>query len=185
MERYEAKPRLSFKEALQSALKTQSSSSRRRVRRSEYWWCMLAIAIYYALLALTIWLLEDCLGMNITGWVARIVFTIFSCIPVGLWVMENYGRLHDTNHRDSWLMGVIVPILLALFGHVLSKININSLPASMDGIWIVIATFALLGMAFCFGIVCIYFCLQDSDKGENNYGYSPKYTKITEEKDHE
>jgi len=166
---YKAKPRLTFSEALKCAYKKGFDDNRHRVRRSEYWWNMLALLIYLLVFAAIYFLVEDVLKWRVLGRVWNVIFGIFSIIPCGIWVMESYGRLHDTNHRDTWLHGFFLPCVVMLIYNVMSVGSGYS--ATQNTI-----VYSLLGaVAAIFGVICLVFCLKDSDKGENDYGASPKY----------
>jgi len=181
---YVARRRLTFCEALKAAFTGWGGPKNpRRVRRSEYWQCMLAIVIYYAIFFALRYLLEDVMGWNVSGWLGVIIFTLFSVIPVGLWVMENYGRLHDTNHRDTWLQGFIAPLLLGTIALPFMSKPIGTIQSPSDGI-LIGASGVLFLIAAVFAVICFVFCLKDSDKGENDYGPSPKYTTIEPENDY-
>lgn len=175
---YKTIPPLTFRQALRKALTDCTRYGHRRVRRSEYWWCMLAIALYYGILFGLSALFEDIVGLDLTSGPATIVLTILCAIPVGLWVMENYGRLHDTNHRDTWLMGILIPVFILIFGCALSQISMGHYPILLcDAVVIV----PLLAIAAAFTAICLIFCLRDSDRGENDYGPSPKYQSLDNE----
>lgn len=164
--KYTAKPRLSFREALKSAFSDLGGFERKRVRRSEYWWCMLAGALYVGAFALIRYILEDLFHLNLSYLLIDLIFVAVSIVPIGLWVMENYGRLHDTGRRDSWLAGIFLPLAAAVVVYMAAWPS----PLARWAVW------GLLAVAAVFSVVCIVFCLQDSDKGENDYGPSPKYT---------
>ena len=172
---YQATSPLSLAQALRRALTKSSRGGRRRVRRSEYWWCMLAIAIYYALLGALYIFLEDVAGVNTTSWWCTALRLILGAMPVGLWVMENYGRLHDTGHRDTWLMGVLIPLALLAFGSLLPHLSMGRFPNLLH---LPLIAIPLIVVAAVFATVCLVFCLRDSDKVVNAYGPSPKYRSV-------
>ncbi|MBQ7421374.1 MAG: DUF805 domain-containing protein [Prevotella sp.] len=171
---YKARPKLTFREALQKAFTEPISyNRRRRVRRSEYWWCMLACAIYTAFFAGLRFLIEDVFGINTSGWFGVVVFTLLSIPPIGMFLMETYGRLHDTNRRDTWLMGILIPILFIILSFMLVYTHHPMLGAI--GATVIILRIFPTAIALVFSAICLVFCLKDSDKDENDYGPSPKY----------
>lgn len=173
--KYTKLPTLSFGQALRQAL-VNWGNNHRRVRRSEYWWCTLACAVYLVLFFLGRILLEDHFQVNLSqAWLSWLQ-GILIIPPVGLWAIESCGRLHDVNRRDTWFGGMIYPLLLILIvASVWAAATHHRITDITENIYIWTAVVLLANISLVFFVCCLTFFLKDSDKEKNDYGPSPKY----------
>ena len=164
-------PQVGFSEAAQSFFK-KCFQFKGRIRRSEYWWGALTVAIASAVLSL----------IPFVGWVALIFLAIGG-------ISMLFRRLHDTG-RSGWWWGCQTIIGLVAGALFFSAIDFHAymmaaqsqdatemmrvLSAGMTG---GAGIFALLLYLVngALGIVIFVFTLLDSKPEANKYGESPKY----------
>jgi len=165
-------------QALRTALGDLNANNRSRCRRSEYGWCMLACVIYYAVLLALRYLLEDVAHIDLSTLVPSIISMMLSMLPIGLFVIEHYCRLHDTGHSDRWLSATFLPLV----GLLLIGLSTHESPfAATAPAFVRMASYALAALSACSGLYVLYLCTTDSDKDDNLYGPSPKYERIDDE----
>lgn len=141
-----------------------------RSRRSEFWWTELAATILSFILAFIPFIGNAC--STVIG---------FLLIPLV------FRRLHDTGRSGWWygvhlIMSVVYSIYLAVqvgitaFTGNVSPYELNQvlLPVFTSPVTIILT---LAGLVY--SIVLLVFFVQDSQRGENKYGDSPKYPTIT------
>jgi uncharacterized membrane protein YhaH (DUF805 family) len=166
------KPRLTFSEALNVASKRVTEFTGRS-RRSEFWWCYLAVIIANMVAGF----------IPFVGSVVSLLLSL-AIIPI------IFRRLHDTG-RSGWWWGASVFIgialcIIAVVAAVPFFKDIVGSPELLDEDEFVIEFFKeiftspafLIGLAvsFIYEIVMLVFLCQDSQVGPNKYGDSPKYT---------
>lgn len=166
MYRVRTLPQLSFEQAIKLAF-SRLTQFNGRSRRSEFWWCYLAVVLL-------------CMFV---GWIP-IVGSIISCLLELAMIPLTFRRLHDTG-RSGWWWGIgaigstlfaIIAIIIA-FGMMSNSsfTSSRSILDSTNGI-LILAFFAVCCLVFlAYGIAMIVFLCQDSQKGANQYGASPKY----------
>lgn len=160
------KPELTFTEALNEA-KGRLVQFTGRSRRSEYWWCALAVFVVNLVL----------------GWIPLIggvisILTGLTMIPL------SFRRLHDSGHSGWWygvsmILGIVIffllmSLLVAAGLSTDSNISFESLQTILlSSSAIILIVLYLIGLIL--GIVILVFLLQDSKPYPNKYGASPKY----------
>ena len=160
MAQYKVLTTLSFPDAMSSVI-NNVFTFKGRARRSEFWWAQLVV-----LLA----------GMALTPFAGFVLDVL--CIPLA------FRRLHDTGKSGWWWLGApllylctmilfIRDILWLIFGQ--TAVGWSTLAPVLSHILIA------FGIHLAYRIIMIVFMLQDSDKGTNKYGASPKYVEVTEE----
>ena len=169
-----------------------------RARRSEYWWFVL-----FNFIIMVAWMFLCVFGFVTIAasdsfdpgaffsnfW----VFCIVLLLPYLLMFFPMYAamtrRLHDTGRSGWWIVAyfVLSLIYMGLYFYTMwpmfSAMNLDTeLPqdpaanALLNSPGLMMAI-GLLGLAvFVFGIVLIVFMVMDSQRGENKYGPSPKYS---------
>ena len=164
-------PQVGFSEAAQNFFK-KCFQFKGRIRRSEYWWGALTVAIASAVLSL----------IPFVGWVALIFLAIGG-------ISMLFRRLHDTG-RSGWWWGCQTLIGLAAGVLFLSVIDIHAymtaaqsqdmtkmirvLSAGMAGSTGIFALLLYL-VNGALGIAIFVFTLLDSKPEDNKYGESTKY----------
>ena len=191
-----ANPRLSFKEAVGECISKYATFSG-RARRSEFWWfylfALMVITLPLVAMLIVALVLEgkvpvdpdnlSTLTESIDGVlvVLSALIYLFMAIPV---LAVQVRRLHDTGRSGWWLLWSILASLpyeitshVVLDGaaneksydimNVIQGFQVSALGGSM---------MLLLGLLkWGVAIAILIFVLQDSYKGENQYGPSPKY----------
>lgn len=164
MKEIEAKPMLSFTEALKESTSNVFRFTG-RARRSEYWWTMLVVC-------LAEFILNFCGILSILN-----IFLSLAVIPL------TFRRLHDTGRSGWWwgvgaiMKGVFIVVLLVK----VMKVALGSYNDEMDDFDEAIV-FAMIGEYLIYAlIICLYhlvlliFLCLDGSREENRYGASPKY----------
>lgn len=191
-----ANPRLSFKEAVGECISKYAIFSG-RARRSEYWWfylfALMVVTLPSVAMLIVALVLEgkvpvdpdnlSTLTEGIDGVLVVLsgLIYLFLTIPV---LAVQVRRLHDTGRSGWWLLWSILASLpyeitshFVLDGaaneksydimNVIQGFQVSALGGSM---------MLLLGLLkWGVAIAILIFVLQDSYKGENQYGPSPKY----------
>ena len=150
------RPQLGFMEAVKICLTKKYCCFKGRARRSEFWWFVLAQQIVSTVVGtiasfayLATHSIKDYLNDPL-GLLTSPGFIVSEVVMLAL-LLPYLGvcvrRLHDTNHSGWWML-VLLSIVIPIVG-------------------------ALAMVAFT--IVFIVWACQDSDRGENAYGRSPKY----------
>jgi uncharacterized membrane protein YhaH (DUF805 family) len=161
-------PQLGFGEAISEAMKKIATFTGRS-RRSEYWWCMLLVAIANIVANFIPYL----------GTIISIVLGL-ACIPL------TFRRLHDTGHSGWWYgIGIILEVILIATAvtSVISKgVDLGSIQTDQtQAVEFLKAIFCnplvlITGLlSIIIGIIVFVFTLLDSKPGMNKYGDSPKY----------
>ena len=168
-------PELGFGEALKQAMDKLTQFSGRS-RRSEFWWCMLAVIIANVVLSF----------IPFIGSIGSLLLSL-AVIPL------TFRRLHDTGRSGWWCgigvigtiigYGVIAYNLVDVIGSdmlmEIAKGEVSDPTEIADTITNSSAGFLpmtisyLIGMAY--NIMMIVFMCLDSQVGTNKYGPSPKY----------
>ncbi len=189
-------PRLSFKEAIGNAI-ANYATLKGRSRRSEFWWFSLFETLVMAVplvgLGIVTYAFEGTFhhidgfensteeALHGIGVMILLLISLFLFIPS---LSVTVRRLHDTGRSGKWLLGCI---LVGGAYKSLSKLMLGSAVVnSMDRLELIKQAFTDLtignGVVLFLGvidvalsIIMLVFLLQDSDKGENRYGPSPKY----------
>lgn len=167
-------PQLGFTEAL-SAAWNKIAQFNGRSRRSEYWWTYLAYFVTSIIFSF----------VPIIGNIVTILFGLV-IIPI------TFRRLHDTGRSGWWygvsiigslLFSVYLIIQIIIIGTISISTDMSELSSMSDNEIIEnILTSATISYIFfgllvgiVYNIIVLVFLCQDSQKGENKYGPSPKY----------
>lgn len=158
-------PTLSFSEALSTAFKKPTQFTGRS-RRSEYWWCYLAVVLIS-------------LVSSFIPFIGSAISSLLSLAMIPL----TFRRLHDTGHSGWWygvsmIMSVVfgVYFFAALITAGLTDLEDQEMLAK--GFMDIFLSPVCLGLMFAglvYSIVLLVFLVKDSDPNENKYGESPKY----------
>ena len=185
----EARPRLTFKEAVKICWSKYADFTG-RARRSEYWWfCLFTLLVM--LLPLIV-LVVSAVGAGVSvddyssfsgGWFIALVFSFIILMIIALVFLVpslavTTRRLHDTGRSGWWIVVSYAFSVISSFlqGFVMDPVlsaDAGSLSAASKvsiAVWGVIYLINL-GLS----ITVLVFTLLDSHKGENKYGPSPKY----------
>lgn len=154
------KPQLDFGDAVKQAANNIFKFSG-RARRSEYWWTMLFVYII------------DVLITPVFGTLLHL-----AVIPLTV------RRLHDTGRSGWWLLGLVahyVMLFMLLVDYILAIITlVNDENGIVDFLIFHLSKYAILiFLLLLYRIILFVFLCQDSDKGPNKYGESPKYVEET------
>lgn len=170
-------PQLGFTEAL-SAAWNKIAQFNGRSRRSEYWWTYLAYFVTSIIFSF----------VPIIGNIVTILFGL-AIIPI------TFRRLHDTGRSGWWygvsiigslLFSVYLIIQIIIIGTISISTDMSELSSMSDNEIIEnILTSATISYIFfgllvgiVYNIIVLVFLCQDSHKGENKYGPSPKYVDV-------
>ena len=181
----EVAPRLTFIEAIGECIR-KYATFKGRSRRSEYWW--------YGLFVLILTLTPIGLAYAAVGIFGKTenVFAMVMLMPLALTGIElctiipflavQTRRLHDVGRSGWWIVWDIIASLaytvaeIVVLGDAAQILSIHNLQqafnVSTTG-WIVMLLFYLVQIGLSLAI--LVFSLQDSHRGENKYGPSPKY----------
>lgn len=167
-------PELGFGEALKQALNNIVRFDG-RARRSEFWWCVLAVIIANIVLGF----------IPVVGGLCSILLSL-AMIPL------TFRRLHDTGRSGWWCGAGIIGTIIGtgvIFYSMISGIGLDSFmdlvsgealnPNELGDSMIDSVNLPLMGFAYLIGIIynimmIVYMCL-DSEPTANKYGPSPKY----------
>lgn len=150
------RPMLGFMEAVKTCLIDKYCCFKGRARRSEFWWFILALQIAGFIVS---WIsfgiyfkdhtMMDYLNdpMTLLKSPAMIVLGVYSLALLLPQLGAIVRRLHDTGRTGKWLF-IYLASIIPIVGTVIVLI---------------------------FFIILIVWCAQDSERGENKYGPSPKY----------
>ena len=176
---------MTFKEAIRECL-SKYATFIGRSRRSEYWW--------FGLFVLILMLIPTGLAFAAVGILGKtenvfcmVILLAIASFGVVLWTIipslaALTRRLHDVGRSGWW----IVWDILALAAYSVTEIVVLGDAAQVSSIhnlqqafnvsttgWIVMLLFYLVQIGLSLAI--LVFSLQDSHRGENKYGPSPKY----------
>lgn len=166
MDNFKVVPQLSFSEALKEA-KGKLTQFTGRSRRSEFWWCFLVV------------LLLD-LFLSCIPYLGNLIsFLLFLAV-----MPLTFRRLHDAGHSGWWcgigVIGTIVGyavIILSLGLDFIKEFASNPEAGmelgSVDIAYVPMSISMLVG--FVYNVIMVIFMCEDSQKGTNKYGDSPKY----------
>ncbi len=165
------KPQLSFSEALREA-RGKLLQFNGRSRRSEFWWCALALLIANFIL-------------NLIPFIGGLVALVLSLLMIPL----AFRRLHDSGHSGWWLgtSMIIGFIYTCLLGSAIFSVVTGDASDTTELLQSVISSFGnplvlIIGFVnFILGIIILVFLLQDSKFGPNKYGESPKYVTVDDQ----
>lgn len=191
-------PMMGFWQAVKTCFK-KFFDFKGRARRSEFWWFelfVLIVTLVWSILGSFISVAvifgsggED---FNVTNYVITLSVIIF--LPILFLMIPQYAvttrRLHDTGRSGWWIvLSLIIGIAYAAayFKALMpmwERIDEGAIPASQFNV--IADTFQnspALGTILCLlmlaslavGITILVFEIQDSHRGENKYGPSPKY----------
>lgn len=164
MKEIEAKPMLSFTEALKESTSNVFRFTG-RARRSEYWWTMLVVCLAELIL-------------NFCGILSVLnIFLSLAVIPL------TFRRLHDTGRSGWWwgigaiMKGVFIVVLLVKVMKVALG-SYNDEPDDFDDaiVFAMIGEYLIYALIIClYHLVLLIFLCLDGSREENRYGASPKY----------
>lgn len=164
MKEIEAKPMLSFTEALKESTSNVFRFTG-RARRSEYWWTMLVVCLAELIL-------------NFCGILSVLnIFLSLAVIPL------TFRRLHDTGRSGWWwgvgaiMKGVFIVVLLVKVMKVALG-SYNDEPDDFDEaiVFAMIGEYLIYALIIClYHLVLLIFLCLDGSREENRYGASPKY----------
>ena len=166
MENRQARPQLSFTEAVKSTWQN-ITNFRGRARRSELWWSFL---VYAAVSAIGSSLLSDNIMVSLT----------FS-IALYVWIAAvTVRRLQDNGHSAVWVIASILAnlansIIMSSSGDLDLISAINVTPSEIIDVVSKPVYLVLGAISTISNLMILIFCLQDSDPQPNKYGESPKY----------
>ncbi len=148
---YGYRPQMEFGESIKVCF-NKFADFTGRARRSEYWW---------------FYLFAQLVGSVTCGIGSLVCFIPMMAVTV--------RRLHDTGRSGWWyflpliimLVGMCIFIPLVIAG----DINKNDLMTGTGAVIYLVSLLAVLAIS----IMLLVFCCQDSHRGENKYGPSPKY----------
>ena len=187
--------RLTFKEAIGECISKYATFTG-RARRSEYWWfglfTLLIIAIPLVLMVIAALASGETLPVDpdnvsvTTSAIDGILMIVLGLSALFLIIPSlsvQVRRLHDVGRSGWWLFwGIIasfafeIGMLTLLGGDYTDSGSFEQLSQAFD-IWavagVVLTLLYLAGIVM--SIIILVFSLQDSHKGENKYGPSPKY----------
>ena len=164
MKEIEAKPMLSFTEALKESTSNVFRFTG-RARRSEYWWTMLVVC-------LAEFILSFCGILSVLN-----IFLSLAVIPL------TFRRLHDTGRSGWWwgvgaiMKGVFIVVLLVKVMKVALG-SYNDEPDDFDeaSVFAMIGEYLIYALIIClYHLVLLIFLCLDGSREENRYGASPKY----------
>ena len=166
MENRQARPLLSFTEAVKSTWQN-ITNFRGRARRSELWWSFL---VYVAVRTI---------GSSLLGSV--FILSLAFSIAMYAWIAAvTVRRLHDNNHSAIWviasiLANVVSSVVMTVSGDIDLITAINTTPADIIEVMSK-PVYLILGIiSTVSNLMILIFCLQDSNPLPNKYGESPKY----------
>lgn len=159
-----------FKKSWQNALILEG-----RTQRKDFWWALLLNTILMAILTL----LFDFLS-NITGSFG-IVFDIIDYIVAIIFYIVIFTlsvrRFHDIGRGMTIPVIMLVTSILSLSNEIIKEYHLDSQLDINNHILIgIISLIALIYFIFLIAIslICLAYCIQDSEKGTNQYGPNPK-----------
>ena len=166
MDKINARPQLSFTEAVKSTWQN-ITNFRGRARRSELWWSFL---VYAAVSAIGSLLLSD-----------NIMASLAFSIALYVWIAAvTVRRLQDNGHSAVWVIASILAnlansIIMSSSGDldIISAINVT--PSEIIDVVSKPVYLVLGAISTISNLMILIFCLQDSDPMPNKYGESPKY----------
>ena len=184
----EARPRLTFKEAVKICWSKYADFTG-RARRSEYWWfCLFTFLVM--LLPLIVFIVSA-VGAGVSvddyssfsgGWFIALVFSFIILMIIALVFLVpslavTTRRLHDTGRSGWWIVASyafsVFSSFIEAFVFDSNTIDASSLAAASKGAIAVWGVIYLINLGL--SIAILVFTLLDSHKGENKYGPSPKY----------
>ncbi|MGM9778633.1 MAG: DUF805 domain-containing protein [Prevotella sp.] len=166
MENRQARPQLSFTEAVKSTWQN-ITNFKGRARRSELWWSFL---VYAAVSAIGSSLLSD-----------NIMVSLAFSIALYVWIAAvTVRRLQDNGHSAIWVIASILAnlansILMSTSGDLDLISAINVTPSEIIEVVSKPVYLVLGAISTISNLMILIFCLQDSDPLPNKYGESPKY----------
>jgi uncharacterized membrane protein YhaH (DUF805 family) len=178
-------PRLTVKEAIGECLGKYATFTGRS-RRSEYWWFGLFVLILTLIPSGLAIATEGILGKTENAFCIVLLMGVAS-FGVVLWTIipslaVQTRRLHDVGRSGWWIVWDILVLAaysvteIVVLGDAAQVSSIHNLQqafnVSTTG-WIVMLLIYLVQIGLSLAI--LVFSLQDSHRGENKYGPSPKY----------
>ena len=166
MDTKQARPQLSFTEAVKSTWQN-ITNFKGRARRSELWWSFL---VYVAVSAIGSSLLSD-----------NIMVSLAFSIALYVWIAAvTVRRLQDNGHSAFWVIASILAnlansILMSTSGDLDLISAINVTPSEIIDVVSKPVYLVLGAISTISNLMILIFCLQDSDPLPNKYGESPKY----------
>lgn len=166
MENRQARPQLSFTEAVKSTWQN-ITNFRGRARRSELWWSFL---VYLAVSSVGSLLLSD-----------NIMVSLAFSIALYVWIAAvTVRRLQDNGHSAVWVIASILAnlansIIMSSSGDLDLISAINVTPSEIIDVVSKPVYLVLGAISTISNLMILIFCLQDSDPLPNKYGESPKY----------
>lgn len=178
---------MTFKEAIGECLGKYATFTGRS-RRSEYWWFGLFVLILLLIPTGLAIATEGILGKTENAFCIVLLMGVAS-FGVVLWTIipsltVQTRRLHDVGRSGWWIVGgVVVGLLYPIAKSVVlgfeALYSDNEVQNLIDAFQVstlggtVMLLLALVGLGL--SIAVFVFSLQDSHRGENKYGPSPKY----------
>ena len=166
MENRQARPQLSFTEAVKSTWQN-ITNFKGRARRSELWWSFL---VYVAV---------SSIGSLLLG--SSFVVSLLFSLAMYVWIAAvTVRRLQDNGHSAIWVFASILAnlansIYMSSSGDLDLITALNVTPAEIVEVVCKPVYLVLGAISTISNLMILIFCLQDSDPLPNNYGDSPKY----------
>ena len=146
-----------------------------RTRRKDFWWPLLINMILLSIVEGVF----DYLS-KVTGHFG-IVFGLIECIiaiviNIALFSLS-VRRFHDVGRSKTIPMIMLVISLLSIVNSIFEMFNFDSIIAINNNILvgameIIAIIFGIFYIALC--LICLAYCVQDREKGTNQYGLNPK-----------
>ena len=166
MDTKQARPLLSFTEAVKSTWQN-ITNFKGRARRSELWWSFL---VYVAVSAI---------GSSLLG--GNFMLSLAFSIAMYVWIAAvTVRRLQDNGHSAIWvfasiLAGIASSVFMSSSGDLDLISAINVTPSDIMEVVTKPVYIVLGSISTICNLMILIFCLQDSDPLPNKYGESPKY----------
>lgn len=187
MENFKQTPSLDFPQAIQAAA-TKIIQFRGRSRRSEFWWTILLITV------VEVFVLPIIFYTPFTGiLIAPLLGLLLELARIPL----TFRRLHDTGRSGIWcIIDFLLPLgFIAIAVYDISVYTIydnsscdhhiydtHSMFTDLYLITSILFKYLVLSIVcLVYKVILIVFLCRDSDKFENEYGPSPKYSDVNDQ----
>lgn len=159
-----------FKKSWQNALVLDG-----RTRRKDFWWALLGNFILLIILEAILSSLT-----NITGSLTIVIGILFNVLALLIYFVIftlSVRRFHDIGKGKTIPIIFLILTILSLCNNIINLFNFNYQINQDNHILIGILgviSFAFVILAIVISIMSLVYCIQDSEKGTNQYGPNPK-----------